>query len=344
MVQSRKQRRKKKNFRRIRKLFIYAILFVFCFVTFTALLNSLVLYRRRKGVQLRSKMLDSSGFWALDLSPHDASGREGLTGELLAEIEPRAVDGIPAGRRDARAASEPAPLGGYSVSTSFVSRQRYPGVKDVSAASAPVFIRTPDSQSSSFQDDHEPTVPTHSRSESYPDAPQESGAADPAERDDENPSGADSPSSGGEGDDPPPEGEYLRLTRRPAPGKIITPFGWVYSSTLDEWVYHAGVDIVCSAGDSVTAPVNGTVVEVAESRASGVSVVLRTDGGWTLLHSAMSESFCDEGAAVGAGDPLGEVGQPPPGECALPPHLHWEVRNPRGEAIDPRELNSEAAP
>lgn len=163
--------------------------------------------------------------------------------------------------------------------------------------------------------------------ENIPDGRDQSPIQD-AEHDEE----ADHPPAN---DDPRGKDEDVRIQKLPLPGEIITDYGWVRCRTLDEWLFHPGVDIAAAEGTQVRAVASGEVAGVKDDPAMGTTVVVELADGRRLVHAALKLAAVEPGQTVRRGDPLGEVGPSPPGSAVLPPHLHWEVRCPEGHPLPP---------
>ena len=115
--------------------------------------------------------------------------------------------------------------------------------------------------------------------------------------------------------------------------------------------FHNGVDIMTNGwkGVPVVAAHSGKVVHVTtSSELSGVAVTIQARGGWRTryVHLNNDTPGSDDGNGTGlvpgiavgdyvrAGQLIGWVGDSGNAEEA-PPHLHFEIRKPGGEAIDP---------
>jgi len=124
--------------------------------------------------------------------------------------------------------------------------------------------------------------------------------------------------------------EYLAaLLARP----VLSGFGWREHPVYRDWRLHTGVDIEFAAGEAVRAVAAGTVREVREDGALGLTVVV-ADGENTISYASLSRSDVKPGAAIQPGQVLGAAGTAP-GEPYF--HLHLEVR--RGKVlVDPGRL------
>jgi len=122
--------------------------------------------------------------------------------------------------------------------------------------------------------------------------------------------------------------------QRPVTGEVIQAFGWSYSTTLDEWVYHPGVDIQCPEGSPVLAASSGRVLEVRDDGKMGFTVTVAVSQEERHLYAGLQPSSLSPGQDIEAGTVLGKVGPSPLAESALAPHLHFEIRV-NGEPVDP---------
>ncbi len=108
---------------------------------------------------------------------------------------------------------------------------------------------------------------------------------------------------------------------------------------------HKGVDLAAPKLTPVVAVKDGTVVRLNRA---GVSVVVKHDDGWSSWYVHLNDDTfgTDDGLGVGilpglevgsrvsAGQVIGWIGDSGNAE-RTPPHLHFELRTPWGEAIDP---------
>lgn len=129
----------------------------------------------------------------------------------------------------------------------------------------------------------------------------------------------------------------------PISGDILTEFTndkLVYSSTLDEWRSHSGIDIKSSIGTKVMSPQDGTIKEVIEDDLWGITVVIDHGNGLVSKISNLATlEMVKPGISVVKGDYIGAVGKSANIEMAMEPHLHFEVTK-DGKIIDPRSINN----
>ncbi|MCP9861232.1 MULTISPECIES: M23 family metallopeptidase [unclassified Cyanobium] len=116
------------------------------------------------------------------------------------------------------------------------------------------------------------------------------------------------------------------------------PWGWRFSQARGAWRLHTGVDLIAPEGTAVLAVQAGRVQRVDAISGYGLTVLIDHGGGWSSLYAHLRQASVAEGDSVGAGQPIGEVGQ---SGNASTPHLHLEVRQrqPLGlVAVDPTPL------
>ncbi len=118
----------------------------------------------------------------------------------------------------------------------------------------------------------------------------------------------------------------------PVRGEVLVPFGWTECPTLQEWIFHPGIDIAAGVGTSVQASAPGEVTAVQEDAEMAITVVVAS-GDLEIIYSALDEAGVEPGDAVKRGQVLGTVGSSPPREVGIESHLHWEVRDSVGEPV-----------
>jgi len=127
----------------------------------------------------------------------------------------------------------------------------------------------------------------------------------------------------------------------PVDGEIITSFSdekLIYSTTLDEWRYHGGIDIKAPIGAEVKAPLSGTVKEVIEDDLWGICIIIDHGNGLESKYSNLgTKEMVKAGVNVNAGDSISVVGDTAKIEMKMEPHLHYEVSK-DGLKIDPRSI------
>ena len=119
----------------------------------------------------------------------------------------------------------------------------------------------------------------------------------------------------------------------------------VYSSTMEDYRAHVGIDVNSALGEKVYACAVGTITDVWYDAMMGRCVKVEHNGGLELIYKNMAEELC-EGVGIGssllAGDAIGYVGEGAMIELAQEPHLHLEAKV-DGKYVDPMTLMSDAA-
>ncbi|MDD4075076.1 MAG: M23 family metallopeptidase [Eubacteriales bacterium] len=131
-----------------------------------------------------------------------------------------------------------------------------------------------------------------------------------------------------------------RKAASPVKGSVIWQFAadeLIYSSTLDQWMTHHGVDIGAPVDSKVHTVYAGTVEDVFTDDALGVTVsVLHKDGLRTVYANLQADPPVKAGSLLNAGDPVGTVGSTARSECEAPSHLHFEVWK-NDKPVDPAD-------
>ena len=154
-------------------------------------------------------------------------------------------------------------------------------------------------------------------------------------------------------EDPPTEVPEEVLPKKPEKKSFLSPVSGtvskghsltvpVFSTTLEEWRVHSGLDIGCEIGTEVFAAFDGTVSEVYSDPLLGCTVVI--DHGYNVksVYSNLKndDSVAKVGRKVTAGEMIGTVGDSSISELAEEPHLHFEV-SVNGAKADPLEYISD---
>lgn len=131
---------------------------------------------------------------------------------------------------------------------------------------------------------------------------------------------------------------YEKNFSLPCEGKILKAFSdkeLVYSKTFGDMRLHAGIDIACKKGTSVSACGDGKIIGIDESSQYGTVVSLELADGITAKYASLKDLKVKLGDKVKSGDILG-VTTTIPAECNDEEHLHLEVYK-NGIATDPIE-------
>lgn len=119
----------------------------------------------------------------------------------------------------------------------------------------------------------------------------------------------------------------------------------VFSTTMNDYRVHLGIDIGTVAGATVSAMADGVVAEIFDSVSLGHCVAVQHSGDACTIYKNLSPETpagIVVGAAVKAGDPIGTVGDTAMTEIAEEPHLHLEMTI-KGIEVDPTEYLDQAA-
>jgi hypothetical protein len=113
----------------------------------------------------------------------------------------------------------------------------------------------------------------------------------------------------------------------PVSGEVITP----YRNGSDPYAtgQHRGIDIAAPVGAAVRAAAGGDVRFAGTAGSSGVTISIRTAGGYDTSYLHLSALEVRAGAHVSAGDRIGAVGTTGSAgtRSATAPHLHFGVRD-----------------
>ncbi|MBR6744566.1 MAG: M23 family metallopeptidase [Clostridia bacterium] len=102
----------------------------------------------------------------------------------------------------------------------------------------------------------------------------------------------------------------------------------VFSTTMEDYRLHLGIDVAASAGTPVYAVADGTVESVEFHPMMGQTVVITHADGYQSVYQNMQTAVPDgikAGATVKAGDKIGAVGDTALIEISEEPHLHFEL-------------------
>lgn len=96
--------------------------------------------------------------------------------------------------------------------------------------------------------------------------------------------------------------------------------------------YHTGLDFAAPTGTPIKAIHSGTVKEAGWSGSYGYRTVVEMADGTELAYNHQSSMNVSVGQKVTTGDVIGRVGST---GNSTGPHLHFEVRTPAGDLMDP---------
>ena len=125
---------------------------------------------------------------------------------------------------------------------------------------------------------------------------------------------------------------------KPVEGDILRKFAQddlIYSTTLDEWVTHGGIDIKAEKTTVVKASAEGKVKSIKNDPRYGLTVVIEHQNGFSSVYSnLLTAEFIEEGENVKQGQTIATVGNTATFEIADESHLHFEILK-NNESIDP---------
>lgn len=122
---------------------------------------------------------------------------------------------------------------------------------------------------------------------------------------------------------------------RPANGHIISAYGMRQHPVLKVRKMHPGVDFLLRRGTPVMATANGTVKRAERSPSYGNVIEVRhPESGYRTRYAHLSDIPNDvyRGTTVQRGDTIGYSGDT---GLSTGPHLHYEIHNQKGEALNP---------
>ncbi len=115
----------------------------------------------------------------------------------------------------------------------------------------------------------------------------------------------------------------------PVEGNIANKFSGdtpVFSTTMNDWRVHRGIDILAAVGTPVHAAADGVVSDVSFDDMMGQTVVIDHGNGLKSIYCNLTTGVTvKKGRKLNAGDVIGAVGNTAPAECAEQPHLHFEM-------------------
>ena len=125
---------------------------------------------------------------------------------------------------------------------------------------------------------------------------------------------------------------------KPVEGKILREYAkenLVYSTTLDEWITHNGIDIAAKKTTVVKSSADGIVKSIKNDPRYGLTVTIEHSNGFTSVYSnLLTAEFVEEGEKVKQGQTIGTVGNTATFEIADESHLHFEILK-DSNSVDP---------
>lgn len=111
-----------------------------------------------------------------------------------------------------------------------------------------------------------------------------------------------------------------------------------YSSTLDVWEIHKGLDISAKKGSKVKTVIAGKVTDIYKDDNHGISVKVVGKDKVEVIYSNLDDKVSvKKGQEVKSGDVIGKVGNSTTVESLDGPHVHLTATK-DGKSIDPMSL------
>lgn len=124
----------------------------------------------------------------------------------------------------------------------------------------------------------------------------------------------------------------------PVKGDVLKAFSvdnLLYSSTLQEWTVHNGIDIKADKASVVSAAADGTIKAIKNDPRYGLTVIIEHENGLKTVYSnLLTSEFVVEGEKVKQRQSIGTVGNSASFEVADDSHLHFELMK-DNEYVDP---------
>ena len=119
----------------------------------------------------------------------------------------------------------------------------------------------------------------------------------------------------------------------PVEGPLVYTFGKAQTAS-NATIRWNGIGIRAEVGTPVHAVAGGKVVSVRQLGTYGLTIIIDHGGGDYSIYGSLSSAEVKEQQMVTRGQPIGSVGVSDP---ELPAHLHFEIRQNGGPAVDPAE-------
>ena len=160
--------------------------------------------------------------------------------------------------------------------------------------------------------------------------------------------GTENPTPPDDSENEKPEPEAPKKFLSPVSGTVVREHDLanpVFSTTLEEWRVHAGIDISVAENAPVFAVSDGKISKIYTDALLGNTVEITHSNGVTTVYSNLDtemEPSIKVGANISRGQKIGTVGDTSLSEMADEAHLHFEVIE-NGKQSDPLNFISEEA-
>jgi murein DD-endopeptidase MepM/ murein hydrolase activator NlpD len=111
----------------------------------------------------------------------------------------------------------------------------------------------------------------------------------------------------------------------PQMAEVVLGYGWQLHPTVEEVIFHSGMDLLAETGTPVLSVGEGVVAFVGQRGSYGNVVVVNHPSGKQTRYAHLSEVMVQAGQKLQLGDVLGKVGQTGKPDMAQS-HLHFEIR------------------
>lgn len=119
-------------------------------------------------------------------------------------------------------------------------------------------------------------------------------------------------------------------------GDVTSGYGWRQDPIHGAARFHRGVDIRAAYGQDVPSAASGRVVSAGTEGGYGQTVVIEHAGGVRTRYAHLSMTMVAAGDEVGDGQVVGRAGR---SGRATGTHLHFEVTNAAGDALNPEHFS-----
>lgn len=145
-----------------------------------------------------------------------------------------------------------------------------------------------------------------------------------------------------------PENADLGIDRyiKPCDGYILKEHSAdlpVYSTTLSDYRIHVGVDVTGEIGTPVLSVCGGVVTDIYNDDLYGKTVCVQNKDGYTVKYSNLLPTVnanVNVGALLSTGDVIGGIGDTALCEAVDASHLHLEMYDKSGNAVNPENFIS----
>jgi len=119
--------------------------------------------------------------------------------------------------------------------------------------------------------------------------------------------------------------------------RLSSEFGFRKDPFKGKTSFHYGVDLAAPSGTRVNTPVEGEVIFSGVMGGYGNCIKVKGNNNNTYVFGHLKSLSKSSGDRIKQGDKIGEVGST---GRSTGPHLHFEVRDQKGDAVNPLELFS----